>query len=84
MSKFVDKIEEKRGGQSIRQFCKDFGINHSLWSRILRGEREPSKHVINAALARWPELARALAEDAQAAHAAQAAAEMSEAEREVA
>lgn len=65
MSRFVNKIEEKREGRSIRQFAKVLGINHSLWSRILRGEREPSRHVIAAALARWPELAYYLAEDAK-------------------
>ena len=50
MSVFVVKADEKRGGQSIRQFCRNLGINHSLWSRILRGQRTPSADVINALL----------------------------------
>ncbi len=66
MGIFVVKADEKRGERSIRQFCRDLGINHSLWSRILRGDRTPSADVIAALLARYPELGHWLVEDAKA------------------
>ncbi|MGE5619573.1 MAG: helix-turn-helix domain-containing protein [Sphingomonadaceae bacterium] len=71
MRLFIQKVEEKRAGKSVRRFCQEVGISHSLWSRIVRGEREPSTHVILAMLARWPELAYWLAEDAKTAQLAQ-------------
>lgn len=64
--RFVGKMEERRGKQSINEFARSLGINGSLWSRIIRGKRRPGRKVVDAALARWPELAYYLAEDAKA------------------
>ena len=64
-SRFVAKLEEKRGPQSINQFARSLGINPSLWSRITRGKARPGRKVIDAALSRWPELAYYLAQDAR-------------------
>ncbi len=68
ISKFVQKLEEKRGQESMRRFAKDLGVSGALWSRIVRGIHRPGPKVIDAALARWPELAYYLAEDARADH----------------
>lgn len=67
MSLFVAEAEKRRGSKSIRQFSQELRLNHSLWSRILRGERQPSSKVIAAILAQYPDLGHWLVEDAKAA-----------------
>lgn len=68
MGQFATKLMEKQGAMSGAEFSRMLGISPADISRIRRGKRQPSKAVINAALARWPELAYWLAQDAKAAH----------------
>lgn len=68
VSQFAGKLLEKQGPTSGAQFARLLGIDPADLSRIRNGRREPSKATINAALARWPELAYWLAQDAKAAH----------------
>jgi hypothetical protein len=63
---FLDKLKEKQSDKSGETFAQELGISPSLWSLVKAGRRVPSRKVVNAALARWPELAYYLAEDARA------------------
>ncbi len=64
---FVAKLIERQGTLTGAAFASLLGISEADWSRIRRGQREPSKRIQQAALARWPELTYWLAADAQAA-----------------
>lgn len=66
VGQFAGKLLEKQGSMSGAQFARLLGIEPADLSRIRNGRREPSKATINAALARWPDLAYLLAEDAKA------------------
>lgn len=65
MRVFVQKLEEKRDGKSLRRFAAELGVSHSLLSHIVRGTRQPGPRLIDAVLALYPEMAYYLAVDAQ-------------------
>lgn len=65
MGQFVKRLIEKQGSMTGAAFSQLLGIDPGDWSRIRLGRRQPSKRIQNAALARWPELAYYLAEDAK-------------------
>jgi transcriptional regulator with XRE-family HTH domain len=69
VSQFTTRLIEKSEGSTISSFAEKLGITPAEWSRIKHGRRTPSKRIQQAALARWPELAYYLAEDAKAQHA---------------
>jgi transcriptional regulator with XRE-family HTH domain len=66
MSHFIARLLEKQGNQSSAQFARSLGIDPSNYSRLRNGTRRPSRSEIDAILARWPDLAYWLAEDAKA------------------
>lgn len=56
MPNFIAALRDRQGDESDEDFAKRLGISRAHWTRLRRGERQPTRELVRRAWRLWPEL----------------------------